>query len=242
MTEAVRDHPSRELQLNGVNTTVAGGCLYLVNSRYGYALYEYLAGAINGTCDWDDRQHTGQSLTRNNVWCSGTSSLSANWWLGALYNRGNATVDSITRNIDNLATAVTNHMRAVGVDWDGMNETAADSGTLPPSFTTGTAHQPSVCTHFDWEWLLFPAILLLIAMIFLGLIVVQTVFYNPDRVPIWKSSTLPLFLGGRNADFELIEGGRQSIRDIENRSKHTMMQFSSGGQGWVFGPASKGRA
>jgi hypothetical protein len=199
MTEAVRDYPSREFQLNGVNTTVAGGCLYVLDSLYGYASSRYLAGAINGTCDWDNRQHTGQSLTRNNVWCTATSSPSANWWLGALYNRGNATVDSIMRNFDNLATAVTNQMRAVAVDWDGMNETTANSGTLPRSFTTGTAHQPSVCTHFRWEWLLFPAIPSLKVMIFLGLAIVQTVFYNPDRVPIWKSSTLPLFLGGRNA-------------------------------------------
>ena len=60
----------------------------------------------------------------------------------------------------------------------------------------GTVWQGTVCTVMEWEWLLFPGILVLCTTVALGLVMWVTGDGGENKAPVWKSSILPMLLSG----------------------------------------------
>lgn len=120
----------------------------------------------------------------------------SSWWLEPFYHNGNASIYSINAIMTSMTNSITNQLRMNGIDWDEN-----------PSNVTGTAHQTVICLHFHWKWLLFPAGIVLLAAV----ILVVTAWKSrtrrswagsgpqhgaSHRVPVWKSSPLPLLFYG----------------------------------------------
>lgn len=64
------------------------------------------------------------------------------WWLAGLYNRGNATFDTITATVDNVATSLTHSLRLGSI---------AQYGLKINNTINGTVWQSAVCTDFNWR-------------------------------------------------------------------------------------------
>ncbi|KAK6853870.1 hypothetical protein PG995_010682 [Apiospora arundinis] len=168
--------PGREfvgININGTNYTAPNECLYKLESIYGMAMTKFMEKLLAGTCSHDNRQ--GQQL-----WCDDL------WWLAPLYDQGNATFASIDRQFRAYARAITHKFRAVGSSNYRVDDVEAVSGSVV---------RTTVCTSFDWRWLLLPIALVGATGGMLALMVAQT-YHEADRQPVWKSSLLPLLFHG----------------------------------------------
>jgi hypothetical protein len=149
-----------------------------------------------------------------------------NWWLSSLYNNGNATFDTVAATMSDVATALTDSMRLTSVADDGLNEN---------NTVNGTVLQASVCTEFDWRWLLFPMALIALAIGSLVLMIASTVFSN-NQIPVWKSSILPfLYLGN-------IKMHTMSLEEMEKAAKKDKVALQRNGTGgWQLVPGHEER-
>lgn len=171
--------PGREfvgVNVGGTNYTAPNECLYKLQSVYGMAMTSFMKKLLGGTCSHDRRQ--GEEL-----WCDEL------WWLAPLYDNGNATLASIDHRFRDYATAITHKFRAVG----GSNYDVLDVETI-----RGDVVRTTVCTSFDWRWLLLPVALVGATAAVLSLMVLQT-YHEAGRQPVWKSSLFPLLFHGFHA-------------------------------------------
>jgi hypothetical protein len=58
----------------------------------------------------------------------------------------------------------------------------------------GAVIETIICIKFDWEWLLFPIILVSVTGVLLLLMILKS-YKQPDK-PVWKTSLLPLLFYG----------------------------------------------
>ena len=80
--------------------------------------------------------------------------FTSNLCLSSLYNRGNATLESIQDVIDNVGAQFSNHIRAAGLlALEQPNANIAFSD--PAELALGVVRQTAICIQFDWFWLLF---------------------------------------------------------------------------------------
>ncbi|KAF6815181.1 hypothetical protein CSOJ01_03633 [Colletotrichum sojae] len=105
------------------------------------------------------------------------------WWVGALYKGENATSEGLAAAHDNMATAITNHMRVNGLTWSRTNKSR--------SYKEGACHETVTCVRLQGLWLLYPAALLVLTSALLVTAYVQSC-HDSGRQPIWKSAILPL--------------------------------------------------
>ncbi|OAL44099.1 hypothetical protein IQ07DRAFT_649542 [Pyrenochaeta sp. DS3sAY3a] len=99
-----------------------------------------------------------------------------------MYHQGNATFESISKNMDDIATAITDSMRLSTIAQYGLDANTTISGTV---------WQSELCMEFRWPWLIFPGALIVLSVVSLALILIAR---PSDGVhpPVWKSSILPL--------------------------------------------------
>lgn len=119
--------------------------------------------------------------------------LGNNWWLSSLWNEGNISIQSISSTMDSMATSFTNHVRTI--KFDSASNSSKPGQEDAPSFVLGTVYETTVCTRFDWKWLLFPIVLVFATLVLLAFTVVSS-YYDSQQLPIWKSSLLPLLFYG----------------------------------------------
>jgi hypothetical protein len=113
----------------------------------------------------------------------------------------------VSTTMDNVATALTDSLRLGSISEYGLNVN---------NTVNGTVWQSAVCTEFNWYWLLFPAVLIALTIISLGLMVASTAS-GPDQTPVWKSSILPFFyLGNTSAQSELYT---LSLKEMQKAAK-----------------------
>lgn len=171
--------------VNGVNYSAPDECLYKMDNIYGMAIAWFLEQTfLTGSCYQHDDMWIGT------LWCPD------NWWLEPFYHGGNATFDTLSAAVGNIATGATNKLRAIGSSnyEAGRHELAS-----------GTVMRTTVCTVFDWRWLLLPIILVAVTAVLLVLMVVQN-SRNPEQ-PVWKSSLLPFIFYG-------VRGGSSSEDEV----------------------------
>jgi hypothetical protein len=93
-----------------------------------------------------------------------------------LHNNWNAILETVSQHFDDIAVAVTNRMR----DFDG-------------SRIQGDVLQTSICISIEWQWRIMPVVTQVLAIAFFLLGLWQT---SQARIPVWKSSSLPLLFYG----------------------------------------------
>lgn len=159
------------------NTSVPNACLYKMDAIYAQAMESFMSNTLfSGSCYYDDMQ-------------AGHLSCYDSWWLTPLWGDKDSTFDSLNTAIDDFATAVTNKLRATG---NGPDVMQGDNFTK--SNVLGLVYENSTCTYFDWRWVFFPAVLVLLCALLLSWTLVKN-YRDPDQ-PVWKGSVLPLiFLG-----------------------------------------------
>ena len=81
-----------------------------------------------------------------------------------LWNKGNASPESIARALDGLATALTNRGRVLGTD----------SARKEKMFARERAVQYAVCTKIEWAWLALSATVLIATAILLTAMIGQS--------------------------------------------------------------------
>lgn len=97
----------------------------------------------------------------------------------ALYKQSN-----LSERMNNLAVSMTNDIRE-------HNDSKYGS-------VLGTAWQTQTYVHVRWAWFSFPAIVTLLALLFLAGSMIET---SQRKILIWKSSNLALLFHGRGLDF-----------------------------------------
>ena len=161
-----------------------------------------------------------------------TTMFCPNWWISSLWNNGSATFDSIKRQTDNVASAVTNHIRTTGLVWGAIDEQGRRPNSSDLAFVTGTTERTDLCIQFDWAWLLLPTGLTFITISLLIASVLRTSL-KESPLPAWKSSVLPLLFHGLRGRVEPPDHNLQP-REIEQTVKTmtaTYAQDEYGGGG-----------
>ncbi|OAL55034.1 hypothetical protein IQ07DRAFT_284360 [Pyrenochaeta sp. DS3sAY3a] len=153
------------------------------------------------------------------------------WWLAGLYNRGNATFDTITTTMDNVATSLTDSLRLGSIAEYGLNVN---------NTVNGTVWQSAVCTDFNWRWLLFPVGLIVLTVLSLVLMITFTAF-SKDKVPVWKSSILPFFYLERTPTKKAMH--TMSLNDLQKAAREDELVLERNGVGgWRLGPVRTERS
>ncbi|KAI1128314.1 hypothetical protein F5Y10DRAFT_177003 [Nemania abortiva] len=162
------------------NITAPTECTYSMPWALNFGVVDFLSTSLNGTClyEWLSSADLDPSVITCD-WDGG------NWLLENMYAGGNATVDTVSGILDNLATSITNRMRVTGLGVDGKG----------PGVTLGDALRTTVCTRVNWGWVALPAALTGLVLLLLVVAVTQS-WIDSDARPVWKSSLLPLLFHG----------------------------------------------
>ncbi|KAE9968535.1 hypothetical protein BLS_005806 [Venturia inaequalis] len=206
-------HSFIETQIEGESIMMPSECIYGISANYLTALRSFLRSVFHGSCAYGAATQVPTFVTCDQ------------WWLGSLYNRGNATLLSINETMNNVANSITNAMRAGGMNMDATQANV-----------TGTAVQTTVCTRFDWPWLAFPTMLLIITLLLLLVMATKTLL-DDAQIPIWKSSILPLLFVGNGIG---AINSSEDLDDVHKEANMTTMSLKFDGHGWAFVGESHG--
>jgi hypothetical protein len=106
-----------------------------------------------------------------------------------LYWNANVTVSAIHDYFESFAMALTNRYRSSL----GSSVYVVHGPDPPQGEVKGIVWQDSVCTSVQWEWLLLPALLVLLTC-FLLLRTVAESWRRRNIEPVWKENVLPTLL------------------------------------------------
>ncbi|KAH9997171.1 hypothetical protein F4779DRAFT_606579 [Xylariaceae sp. FL0662B] len=210
------------------------GCQYGMNSSVFIGIHGFLENTLKGSCKWDQSMYADDSMHAE---CD----MSA-WWLDWLYQNGNTSLAGLENSYGNLATAISNRMRTIGKAFNRV-----DQGVV-----SGTAHYSTVCTRFDWYWLILPATLIIMSICLLTAMVMESC-HDREKSPVWKSSLLPLLFYGVKPDGEEENqpdsavsatehtSRAMDLKEMRDRANHIMVTFKNDekrGSGFVIGQNS----
>ena len=145
-------------------------CLYILDNMFVGSLWsDYLDDFFQGTVE-------GEALLDSINDIKGPQNLQT------LYNYGNVSFDRVNETFQNISKSITKYIRqnALG-KWSNPAE--------------GVVMHDQTCLSVRWPWLTFPAVLVLLTVIFFVAMMINT---RPTRgrAPIWKSSLLALLFHG----------------------------------------------
>ena len=198
----ISENGSVVLTLGGGNLTLPSQCINKMDSGYVGELAGFLTDVLVGSCS------TNISPPCSNQW----------WLRGRLWNSGNATLDTVQTTFDSVVESITKRMQ---VQW-------YDPSTDGPELIYGNVIQTTTCIAFSWEWMLFPALLIILTVICLVVTMVQPI-YGVEK-PLWKSSILPLLYASPGT--QLIASGE--AHDMKAKSKITVAKLEKSKDKWSF--------
>lgn len=159
------------ISVDGVNYTAPEDCLYKLD----YSYTSIMASFIRDTLFRDKCSALDTTM----------EAVCEAWWLAPVYNSLNATFETISEAMNQFAEAITNKIRTTGsTNYDITQKDEA----------LGLVTRTTICTAFDWQWLLLPISLVATTAALLILTVLQN--NREHRQPVWKSSVLPLIFYG----------------------------------------------
>lgn len=204
--------------VNGVNMTFPRECAYGAGGIYKLALHDFMVDAMMGNCSAPGRiNFNGDEDDYNALVCSP-------WQIKTLIHKGLSSFESIDRNMQSIATAVTSEMRKQGSDYDAIWRT-------PSSISVrGITMRTTTCTKFDWIWLSFPLALIVLTVLLLCIMCCKTLF-DKRRVPAWKSSILPLLLTGHQLR---AVAAAEDMDKMESSTNPLVVSLSRDERGWEF--------
>ncbi|KAF4334284.1 hypothetical protein FBEOM_11869 [Fusarium beomiforme] len=179
--------------IDGTNYTVPIECVYTLTFGYRQALSSFMEKTLFNT------------LCTANIYSGSKGQLDCGdqWWLPPLYN---STFDGLNAAFGVFSTAITNNFRKQRTKGKDIKEVDK---------VLGQATEMAICTVFDWRWVLLPAGLMAITLVLLIVAVVQG-FTNP-RMPVWKTSILPLLFYGPNVVERTQETGLDDLQKEAGR-------------------------
>ena len=130
------------------------------------------------------------------------SANAANPLIGAFASRNGGNVSA---TIESIGTTVTNVLR----------------GSIHSISVHGEAMRPIMYVQVNWPWMIYPAIVSILASIFLLACILIS---NEKSGLVWKTSSLPLLFYGLRG-WKAREADQRSLRDMRNKSKSMMAQL-----------------
>jgi hypothetical protein len=131
-------------------------------------------------------------------------------WMMQLWNSGNATFMTVNATWAAIADSMTMRIRRSG-----------DPSNSAPAL--GIVLQTETCVSVQWPWLIFPAALLLLTLVFLLATMAQSRKYTNRH--IWKGSPLALLFHGMDQDlsdrYRLVD----RLYDMEESASHMVVQI-----------------
>ncbi|KAI1090295.1 hypothetical protein F5B19DRAFT_464095 [Rostrohypoxylon terebratum] len=197
-----------DIDIDGKTYTVPEECLYKMSLSYAKGLNAFAKRDIfDGGC-------TIRTLLDTNVDC-------ASWWLYNLFNDGAASMETFRTAFEALTTAMTNKIRTTG---SSNYDPTAKEGTM------GLVTETTICTQFQWQWLLMPTFLILATAALLVAIVMQNL--HDPRQPVWKSSVLPLLYYGfdHRARSEDQNGPAMDLAELNRAAADTKTRLWNGSE------------
>ncbi|KAF6787347.1 hypothetical protein CSOJ01_15230 [Colletotrichum sojae] len=186
------------IDVNGTTRLVPESCIFRLYLGWKAALSKYMKfELLRGNCN---KKYGG----------SATPPRCENWWLMSLYNGKDASPATISETFDRLATTMTNIFRKTGT----VNYTSFLKGLDIQDRTVGSVFRTTVCTKFDWRWVLLPIVLASATTVLLLVAVIQSC--KDPTMPVWKTSVLPLLFYGVGSS----DGGTSSSLDLDELHAH----------------------
>ncbi|KAF6823346.1 hypothetical protein CMUS01_10729 [Colletotrichum musicola] len=168
---------------DGVAFDAPSQCVRSLQAMEFRGVRAFLTQNLNGSCYLYDRPRYGRPISANIISYGSLVDCDSRRWVGPLFKGGNATFEGFAAAHDNMATAITNHMRVNGLRWSETNASR--------SYKEGTCHETVIFVRLHGLWLLYPAALLVLTSALLITAYVQSC-HDSGRQPIWKSAILPL--------------------------------------------------
>ncbi|KAH6681011.1 hypothetical protein F5X68DRAFT_211702 [Plectosphaerella plurivora] len=165
--------------------------------------------------------------------------VEGNLWLVNAYNQGRGNLTTVGRMMQGLATSITAAMRNYpheseyidmeeGEDRDMMLERVALGSNI------GLVYKVDTCIHVRWVWIIYPAILLILQVIFCATILLVRPTSTPGgkrdtaEFSDWKSSPLALVsLSWGEGVYQKL-GHVSSVRDLEKAVGKTKVILQRG--------------
>lgn len=142
----------------------------------------------------------------------------------ALFNSGNISFDWINSSFTTMTTAMTVYLRQAVYSDDTSNTTST------PNSTFGVVHQIETCMRVRWVYILYPAMLVAITLIFFVGMILET--FSRDEFGDWKDSALALVFHGMmnpSGNVGAIKASEISTREDMNKTAEKMLvSFSPG--------------
>ena len=174
------------------NSMIKRGCLYMVGTLSTNSIEVWLQQLFSGSVD--------TMLAEEDDAIIGYAGPQV---IQSMYNFGDVSFDRMQATFDNISIALTNYFRQNGI---ANFSTAA----------TGIALEEKTCISVRWPWLIYPTVLVCMALVFLILLMLGSCSGN-DRREVWKSSPLALYYYGlveEDGNTQVRSGG--SVRSCEN--------------------------
>ncbi|PHH63864.1 hypothetical protein CDD81_5421 [Ophiocordyceps australis] len=196
-----------KVPIDGKTVDVPSDCVYTMTGVYHYAIQDYIEEELfSGECNDTMKQ-------REHLACG------SHWWLHTFYNKANASFDSISTTVQDMATATTNFFRLDG--WGPIHDLEVyqqgGDSDMYKTFLQGKVHETTICMRLEWPWLFVPGVLCLTTITLFAAMLISNA--RKHKQPVWKSSTLPLLLFG--LDTHKLEEGSCALDDLQRQAECT---------------------
>lgn len=206
-----------KLLVDGKSVEVPLECTFGVDDAFISAIYQYMHRIFQTSC-----KAAGWGPSANWINCF------ERWWYPPLFNKGNATLNSVSEVFEQLSVAITARMRATGMNANGTQ----------PGRAMGTVTRSAVCIQVSWPWLTLHIFL----VIWVGLIFV-IISYESWRLkevqPIWKHSSLVPFF--HKLRYEEQQDGKTThtsspieLNTMEDAAEKVVVQLRQDERGYAF--------
>lgn len=136
-----------------------------------------------------------------------------------IFEANNISFAGINGAFHNISTAITNFKRQNG----DSNATNSVIGLLTKETT---------CVRVRWQWLYFPAALVVLTLSFFVVVVLET---RRSTGHDFKASVLPLMFNGLHLPDHTTEGSTASrVSDLEKEARDILVKFEKTGGNWRF--------
>ncbi|CAG9974003.1 unnamed protein product [Clonostachys byssicola] len=150
------------------------------------------------------------------------------WNIYGLLSGGLASFSTTSETMSRIATSISDRMR----EKSAKNNFRADALSGPEAdqqggYIKGDVQYTTICTRFQWRWLLGPALLLLMAIGFFIHAVTRSVIRRGHE-PLWKSSILPALYFNPNPQGQ---GSKHKLSELEKGAKGKFVALSITSEG-----------
>ncbi|KAH0440670.1 hypothetical protein CcaCcLH18_02340 [Colletotrichum camelliae] len=203
---------------NGKMSRLPNQCVETFSPDTYGSIQDFINKTIVGSCSVSDKDSDDQRDKVQAAECDGK------WWINSVFKEGHASLGSVDKAFDGMATSVTNLMRTTGLDGDG----------LPRGRVSGSSSKPAICIKAYWAWLLYPGLLLLLTTVLFWMAHLKRNAFGRQR-PIWKSNVLPLIFYGIKPPTPSEDQNAEtcanvpwlSLAELETVANNTVVQFKS---------------